>query len=582
MKRIIIPFLIVIALLAFQPIGAASAATITVNALDDTDDGSCDMAHCSLREAINYATAGDTIYFSVTGTISLNSTELNIDKDLNIQGPGASFLTVSANPAPNRNFRVLSISTGDISIYGITMTNGDAKNSSGGGIYIHNTATLTVTDVNISNNTAKYGGGAIANMGGSVTIINSTIADSESENGSGGGIYNHTNGSLDIKNSTVSGNLAKESGGGIYNIASASVSNSTISGNSSSGGAGGGVYNHTGSTISIDNSSFSGNAAKNNAGGIVNLGTLNLKNSIVANSTILPQNNPGEDCYAHVTSTVNDQGYNLIEYSTDACGLVHETNNNIVGLDPNLDTLSTNGGPAATHALIEPSPALDIIPEGTNGCGSETATDQRGASRPYNANCDIGAYEYRSTDTACEISGPGIHVFGNIAIEVVSESDIECLSVEEMGTDHLAARGPGPNGGTLRNGNWWYIEAWSDNVGGNQATTFEINLTLPDLGTTSPLVCKYPGDRGGYGWNCDTPSRIEPGTVTLNGITELSDWTIGDNVGPTAVNLQSFNARSAGGANQGTLFLEGTAFLTGLLLLGALFVWKQRNFGSFL
>jgi hypothetical protein len=292
----------------------------------------------------------------------------------------------------------------------------------------------------------------------------------------------------------------------------------------------------------------------------------------MANSTILPQNNPGEDCYADVTSTVNDQGYNLIEFSTNACGLTDGTNNNIIGLDPILDSLIDNGGPAETHALIDTSPALGVIPEGPNGSGTETSTDQRGASRPYNATCDIGAYEYRSIETVCEVDGAGTFTLGNITIEVVSETDMECLSVEEMGTNHLAATGPGPNGETLQTGNWWFIEAWSDAVGGNRAATFEVNLTFPDLATVSPRVCKYPGDRGGYGWNCDAPSSTGSGTVTLNGVTELSDWTVGDNVGPTAISLQSFSANAEKPINDGMVFLGPV-----LLILGGLLVWKHRR-----
>ena len=46
------------------------AATYTVNTSDDADDGTCDVAHCSLREAINAANTNpgpDTIAFSIPG-----------------------------------------------------------------------------------------------------------------------------------------------------------------------------------------------------------------------------------------------------------------------------------------------------------------------------------------------------------------------------------------------------------------------------------------------------------------------------------------------------------------------------------
>ena len=60
-------------LLALSPFGGAVAnefATYVVNTADDVDDGTCNKAHCSLREAINLANAhpgADTIEFKIRG-----------------------------------------------------------------------------------------------------------------------------------------------------------------------------------------------------------------------------------------------------------------------------------------------------------------------------------------------------------------------------------------------------------------------------------------------------------------------------------------------------------------------------------
>ena len=60
-------------------IEVARAATFTVNSIDDVDDGVCNGAHCSLREALNAANANgnapviDTVGFNLspgTHTIS--------------------------------------------------------------------------------------------------------------------------------------------------------------------------------------------------------------------------------------------------------------------------------------------------------------------------------------------------------------------------------------------------------------------------------------------------------------------------------------------------------------------------------
>src|SRR6185369_14359112 len=77
--------------------------TLTVNTLVDENNG-IGIGGVSLREAVAAAAAGDTIDFSVVGTISLTSADtghIPISKNLTIQGPGANLLTVKAfDPDP--------------------------------------------------------------------------------------------------------------------------------------------------------------------------------------------------------------------------------------------------------------------------------------------------------------------------------------------------------------------------------------------------------------------------------------------------------------------------------------------------
>src|SRR6266571_4588720 len=88
-------------------------------------------------------------------------------------------------------------------------------------------------------------GGGIYN-GGTLTLSNSTVSDNTvtGSNSIGGGIYNSSDMMLNISNSTVSGNTATGSnsdGGGIYNSGTLTLSNSTVSGNTAPDGAGGGI-----------------------------------------------------------------------------------------------------------------------------------------------------------------------------------------------------------------------------------------------------------------------------------------------------------------------------------------------------
>lgn len=82
----------------------------------------------------------------------------------------------------------------------------------------------------------------------------------------------------------------------------------------------------------------------------------------------------------------------------NATGAFNQTGDQL-SADPKLGALADNGGPTRTHALLSGSPAMDAIPQGTNGCGTTFAEDQRGVDRPQGggangtAACDIGPFE---------------------------------------------------------------------------------------------------------------------------------------------------------------------------------------------
>jgi hypothetical protein len=94
----------------------------------------------SLRQAIADTPSGGTVDFAVAGTIVLTSGQLLIEKDLNVNGPGATNLTLSQNSTS----RILVVSNGNVNISGLTIAkgNGPAYESGGG---IKNLAKLTLT-----------------------------------------------------------------------------------------------------------------------------------------------------------------------------------------------------------------------------------------------------------------------------------------------------------------------------------------------------------------------------------------------------------------------------------------------------
>src|SRR5260370_5722643 len=110
----------------------------------------------SLRQAILDTPAGGTVDFQadLTGTITLTSGELTINRSLTIDGPGAAVITVSGNHAS----RVFTIGGSTVYISGLTVADGTVTNGSGGGIL--NAGTLTLTDSILSGNS----GGGIFNQ----------------------------------------------------------------------------------------------------------------------------------------------------------------------------------------------------------------------------------------------------------------------------------------------------------------------------------------------------------------------------------------------------------------------------------
>jgi len=419
---------LVVYLLMLAGANASRAGTRIVTSL--ADDG---MAG-TLRAEIALATAGDTITFQngLSGTITLNGTELLVQKNLTIEGPGAGVITVSGNNV-SRVFHFLrqsSTPTIAVSVSGLTITGGKVTDTStgGGGIYnesgstltldnstvsgnrtngiaggINNTGRLTLSNSTISGNTASSGSGGGINNYGTLTIRSSTISGNTASSGFGGGIYNY--GTLTISSSTVSGNTATAtsnygivSGGGIYTESALTVTNSTIFGNtisnSSSNGSsrGGGIYSSN--ALTVTNSTIFGNTASGSngsGGGISNSYGAMLSNSIVAGNTA-----PNS---SDIQGSFSAADYNLVQ---NLSGASLPGTHNITGLSPSLGALTDNGGPTKTMMPQSGSLAINTGDPGFNA--TNTPNDQRGYGRVRNGRVDIGAVEFGPPPPTISIS----------------------------------------------------------------------------------------------------------------------------------------------------------------------------------
>jgi predicted outer membrane repeat protein len=179
----------------------------------------------SLREAIGDADTNpgiDTIVFAPSVHEIALSSQLEIESDLVIDGPGASRLTISGNDVD----RVMNVEGATLSLIDVTITDG-----------------------NVAGN-----GGGINSLDSNLTLERVTVSNNFVDEGSGGGIYAE-NGTLFILESTIDGNTA---GDGIDAInADVSILSSTISNNG--GGYGGMYFSGDGNTLLIANSTISGN-----------------------------------------------------------------------------------------------------------------------------------------------------------------------------------------------------------------------------------------------------------------------------------------------------------------------------------
>jgi len=351
----------------WSPLPAGADTTFTVTSAADTGGSTCG-SDCTLRQAINAANAAggqDTIRFAISGSSEIDlASELPAVSDpagLTIDGAGATNVTINGGNA----VRVISVDQGaGLTLADLSIENGNAGTGNGGAIF-NQAGTVTVSDATLSGNTSGASGGAIFNNGGVVTVSGSTFTANRAASGAGGGILNTADGGLAVTNSTFAGNAAG-SGGAILNTGGAGVvvSYSTLFQNRANQGGGGGILNDpSGGTATV-------------------------------RATILAGSPPGQG--GSCSGTIADGGYDIDDGTT--CGF-SSANHSVSNANPRLDPhgLQSNGGPTQTVAVLAASPAVDAIPPGALGCGTDVTSDQRGTHRPQGPRCDSGAFELAQT-----------------------------------------------------------------------------------------------------------------------------------------------------------------------------------------
>jgi hypothetical protein len=471
---------------------SAASVTVTVTTTADTSNAcaTTGVAPCSLRDVARYASvqmtsvpvivslpAGDYQQigwnqctappviagaFSISGHV--NSGSLH---PVFVIGAGAGATIVHGAGAGNTHDPIFDFENADVTLTGMTITNGNADNcspASGGGIRAFG-GDLTLANVIVTGNFAKGGGGLV--IDGNAHIFNSQITNNQAC--TGGGIAISGGSASVIANTTITGNqqpscpgsaggdgAGLSDGGGVLQVTGSVIANNaSLYSNASIGDhSPGGVGVH-GSTLAITNSTIAGNTSGDGTGGIMGTGTITLTNDTIADNISgggLPEDinrvAPGAFTLAGsivrgsgtLCSGVTSGGYNIASDST--CSLTLGTDH--PALDPQLGTFGDHGGPTATYDLNAGSPAIDPTPV----AGCPTNVDQRGVSRPKGAGCDIGAFESGGTPpTLSAVSPPSGDIAGGGTVTLSGSGFVSGTTVT---IDAAAAATTFVNGATLR------------------------------------------------------------------------------------------------------------------------------------
>ncbi|MEL6651628.1 MAG: choice-of-anchor Q domain-containing protein [Bacteroidota bacterium] len=369
--------------LFFVSTASLNASILIVNSNADNGAG-------SLREAINLAAKGDTIQFSITGAIQLDS-QIVLGQLIDIQGPGANNLAISGA----MKTRIFEIAQGDSAyISGLTLQNGNVyslEQPSGGAIA--NYGYLILRQCYLHHNEAGFGGAILNGFQGLTTVLelydctfayNTALDAAGSPAGipeAGGAIYidGALGGSADVDawNCTFAHNRADSTGGVVFLTGDNAVNQQT--------------------SFEANNCTFAYNEAELIGGIAFNRSpVIRTRNSIFALN---------EGASPHMEGSVQSFGFNLIDNS-GAIFFVPNGQpdpNDLLDVEANIGVLGDNEGPIPTIPISCTSPAIDAA--NNNLAPTE---DARGKAR--NGVADIGAYEFIPSDIAIfnlSADGPG-------------------------------------------------------------------------------------------------------------------------------------------------------------------------------
>lgn len=307
-----------------------------------------------------------------------------MDKSLSLIGAGASQVFLDGNAANLALILEDTVSSGTITIQGITVQNGLGESNQGGGAFVDTDGpNVVIAESQFVNNKVENGeagtGLNVQTIGGDLTLNRNFIYNNLQENsgGQGGGAYLEANGgTVRLTNNIVAMNTGLDEGGGIFlsltGASSAQAINNTFTLNNAAL-AGGGLYiifNFDGITVELDNNILFNNTSDDSGD---DGDDVFVQGNSVARTLTLRNNDIGEICFS---SGGCDAGV--------ATGVTATAN---INLDPLLvDPVNL------MYGLSIGSPAVDA---GTDTVpGGLPSPDFDGVTRPFDGTPpDMGALE---------------------------------------------------------------------------------------------------------------------------------------------------------------------------------------------